>query len=184
MTGNHAPNGWNGPLQAAAAELRRRLKAGEPCRAETLLAAYPALAADEEAALELLYREFVARRQLGEKPDPAERYGRFPHWRDRLERLFLVHEILGPEVEMAESTEPSPSFQGNPCGFERYRAPGKDRPRRHGRGLQGRAVGAGPGGGAQGAAGRCLRRTGRTATLPPRSQDRRPVAACQYRADP
>src|SRR5260221_679226 len=78
-------------LQRACAELERRLRSGQPCTAEDLFAASPGLASDSESALELIYTEFVAREQLGQRPDPDDWYARFPHWKDDLEQLFQVH---------------------------------------------------------------------------------------------
>jgi serine/threonine protein kinase len=75
-------------LEAACAELHRRLRAGQPCRAEDLLAAAPALAADPELAVTLILAEVRLRRRLGEEPVPEEWYARFPQWRDRLEAHF------------------------------------------------------------------------------------------------
>ena len=83
-------------LRRACAELDRRLRAGEVCRAETLLAEQPDLAAEADAAVELIYTEFVVREQLGQQPTPDAWYDRFPQWRPQLERLFHVHRALRP----------------------------------------------------------------------------------------
>jgi serine/threonine protein kinase/tetratricopeptide (TPR) repeat protein len=79
------------PLQEAAAELERRLRAGEAYRVEDLFAAAPALGGDEDAALELIYTEFVLRAELGQRPSPTEYCERFPDRIERLRRLFDVH---------------------------------------------------------------------------------------------
>src|SRR5262249_3963878 len=79
----------------ACMELSWRLRAGEPCRAEDFLDALPTLAAQEDLALELIYREFSLRGQLGQRPE-AEGWGRrFPLWAERLRRLLEVHRELG-----------------------------------------------------------------------------------------
>jgi eukaryotic-like serine/threonine-protein kinase len=65
-------------LRQACAELERRLGGVQPCTAEDLFAAFPALASDSESALELIYTEFVARERLGQRPDPTDWYVRFP----------------------------------------------------------------------------------------------------------
>src|SRR5207253_16252 len=62
--------------------------------ADDVLASSPLIASDPEQALELIYTEFAAREALGERPDPAAWYARFPQWRERLERLFEVHALL------------------------------------------------------------------------------------------
>jgi hypothetical protein len=81
-------------LRQACAELDRRLRAREPCRAERFLAVTPLLASREDWAVELIYTEFVAREELGQRPTPEEYYARFPRWKERLFRLFQVHELL------------------------------------------------------------------------------------------
>ncbi len=82
-------------LRQACAELDRRLRAGTGGRAEELLAEFPALADAPDLAMELIYTEFCIREDLGESPKPEECYARFPHLRDRLQRLLQVHDQLG-----------------------------------------------------------------------------------------
>jgi serine/threonine-protein kinase len=92
-------------LRQACDELDRRLRAGEACDAETLLAAHPALAGQSDAALELIYTEFVVREQLGQRPDAAAWLDRFPQWRPQLEELFQVHRaVCDPGGSAAEAT--------------------------------------------------------------------------------
>jgi eukaryotic-like serine/threonine-protein kinase len=81
-------------LRQACAELDRRLRGGDGCRAEDLLAKHASFAADVDWALELIYTEFLAREELGRRPAAAELYGRFPQWRERLERLLRVHDAF------------------------------------------------------------------------------------------
>src|SRR5437870_4251429 len=83
-------------LRQACAGLDRRLRGGEACGADMLLAASPALAANADLAVELIYTEFVTRQELGQNPSPAEWYQRFPQWQDRLQRLFQVDQLLQP----------------------------------------------------------------------------------------
>jgi serine/threonine protein kinase len=81
-------------LRRACAELERRLRAGEACSAETLFAAYPLLTCQEDFALDLIYTEYITREELGQRLAPEEFYARFPHWRERLERQFSVHQWM------------------------------------------------------------------------------------------
>jgi serine/threonine protein kinase/formylglycine-generating enzyme required for sulfatase activity len=81
-------------LRQACAELERCLRAGEGRCAEDLLAAFPALATHPEAALELIYTEFVVRQQLGQQPQAEAWYARFPQWHEDLRQLFLVHALV------------------------------------------------------------------------------------------
>jgi serine/threonine protein kinase/Flp pilus assembly protein TadD len=81
-------------LRQACAELGQRLRAGERCRAEDLLASFPDVAGDVNASLELIYTEFVVREQLGQHPSTVEWYQRFPQYREDLEELFGVHQLV------------------------------------------------------------------------------------------
>jgi tRNA A-37 threonylcarbamoyl transferase component Bud32 len=101
-------------LQRACAELERRLRGGQPCTAEDLFAVWPALAAAPEPALELVYTEFVVREQLGQRPQPADWYARFPQWRGDLEQLFQVHRAVGSTGRVATlpHTEPATGLAG------------------------------------------------------------------------
>ena len=91
-------------LRQACAELVRRLQAGQPCHAEDFLTTLPASASGDESVLELIYTEYVVREGLGQKPDPAEWYARFPQWRERLERLFHVGELMRAESDSEVAT--------------------------------------------------------------------------------
>ena len=88
------PSTAEGDLRRARAELESDLRADKKCRAEELLVAYPAVAADTDAALELVYTEYVVRDQMGQKPTPDEWYERFPQYRADLEQMFEVHNEL------------------------------------------------------------------------------------------
>ena len=83
-----------GQLRRARAELEAGLRGGADPRAEDLLAAYPAVAADPEAAIELVYTEFVVRQQIGQAPTPADWLARFPQWTTDLQQMFEVHDEL------------------------------------------------------------------------------------------
>jgi WD40 repeat protein/serine/threonine protein kinase len=93
----------------ASAELQRLLRAGAPCRVEDLLAAYPAVAADANSALELIYTEFVVRDQLGQQPQTTDWLARFPQWRDDLAQLFEVHTaVAGASATVGEPRPGAP----------------------------------------------------------------------------
>src|SRR5262249_6137433 len=102
-----------GQLAAARAEIERRLRGGEPCTAADLLAAFPAVAADKTAALELIYTEFVIREELGQRPSADEWYTRFPEWEADLRELFEVNAHLraaaaGPPPAVWDSAATAP----------------------------------------------------------------------------
>lgn len=85
-------------LRQACAELSRGLRARAGMNAEFFLQAFPALGTQAELGVELVYTEFITREALGHNPRPEEWYSRFPQWRERLERLFKVHHLLGDAV--------------------------------------------------------------------------------------
>ena len=60
-------------LRAACAQLRHDLRNGQTCRSEDLLQQFPELAVHPEAALELVYTEFVVREELGQQSSLAQR---------------------------------------------------------------------------------------------------------------
>ncbi|HZU38081.1 MAG TPA: protein kinase, partial [Gemmataceae bacterium] len=95
-------------LRQACTELDRRLRRGEPCRAEHLFASLPNLAHAEESALELIYTEFVIREELGEQVSAGEFFRRFPQWHDALVRQFEVHAALhDTNLSRASPTAPT-----------------------------------------------------------------------------
>jgi serine/threonine-protein kinase len=126
--GDHAEQ----QLRRACAELEGRLRAGEDCRAEDWLAAYPELAGRAEHALELVYAEFVIREQLGQRPQPAAWYARFPQWHQDLQQLFHVHQLVrskaypGPDLARSGTeirtpggvVKAGPLPAGCPAGYE------------------------------------------------------------------
>src|SRR5690242_3406427 len=63
-----------------AVDQRERWQTGERIPAEVYLQRYPALQADVEKALELVYGEFLLREGLGETPTPEEYAQRFPQY--------------------------------------------------------------------------------------------------------
>lgn len=80
-------------LRRACAELHSGLR-NQSARVEQFLSDYPAIAAEPDHAIELIFSEFVTRESLGEQPQPNEYYTRFPQYRERLERLFQVDDLL------------------------------------------------------------------------------------------
>jgi WD40 repeat protein/tRNA A-37 threonylcarbamoyl transferase component Bud32/Flp pilus assembly protein TadD len=86
-------------LARACAELERRLRSGEESRAEELLAAFPDLAAHTNAALELIYTEFIVRQDLGQRPVADDWLARFPQWRAELEQVFQVHRYASAQAK-------------------------------------------------------------------------------------
>ena len=59
-------------LSEASAQLSQKLRAGDQCATEDMLAEFPAITADNDSALELIYTEFVVREQLGQRPSAED----------------------------------------------------------------------------------------------------------------
>jgi serine/threonine protein kinase/tetratricopeptide (TPR) repeat protein len=84
-------DGLAGPALALRLEQARRWRQGDRAPAEDYLARHPALAADAEYALEVIYGELLLREEQGERPSPDEFLARFPHLAPQLRRLLEVH---------------------------------------------------------------------------------------------
>jgi serine/threonine-protein kinase len=116
-------------LQFACAELKRRLAAGEACRAEEYLSAFPTLTEQAEWAVELIYAEWETRRQLGQEPSPQEWLERFPRWREQLRPVLEVEALLASTPsEDATAPEQSPATPREPRTGSGDARGGGDRP--------------------------------------------------------
>ena len=72
MDNGSLPHELESQLRDACAELDRRLRQGVECRAEQWLQQDANLASHPEAAVELIYTEFVTRESLGQQPSTAD----------------------------------------------------------------------------------------------------------------
>jgi serine/threonine-protein kinase len=109
-----------GELDAAelAAVLRvdqgERWRAGDPVPAESYLRDFPVLGQDGEAALDLVYHEFLLREEGGGAPDLDEYQRRFPQLAEPLRRQVELHRALNlpsrddspPTCAVAAPTDP------------------------------------------------------------------------------
>ncbi len=80
---------------------------GERPLAEELLARNPELQSDPAAVVDLVYHEFLLRRELGESPAAADFIERFPEQSETLERQFAVEEVMGAEAEVVVRDPPT-----------------------------------------------------------------------------
>jgi WD40 repeat protein len=96
----HAFLAGAGPLapdQVAAVllvEQRERWRRGQRPVVETYLTEYAQLHTDPEAAVDLIYGEFLLRVEFGDKPTVAEYKRRFPAYADWLDRQIALFELL------------------------------------------------------------------------------------------
>jgi hypothetical protein len=72
-----------------------RWHAGECLAVEDYFARHPVVGADPEAALLLVYGEFLVREERGEKPSPGEYISRFPHCAAALCLQLDFHAAIG-----------------------------------------------------------------------------------------
>jgi hypothetical protein len=128
---------------------RERWQTGERIVAETYLQRYPALGADLQNTLDLVYGEFLLQEELGEGPTLQEYAQRFPHYADSLKLQIELHQAMAPDWELDPAVtrrplgaatgltgrDAGPSGRTNRTDGERLRHPGHVGPRRHGRGL-------------------------------------------------
>jgi serine/threonine-protein kinase len=77
---------------------RQRWQAGERVTAEDYLRRYPAVAADPDGALDLVYAEFLLREGLGERPSAEEYRRRFPDHADTLQAQIDMHRALAADT--------------------------------------------------------------------------------------
>lgn len=109
LTSVIAPVGTETLLRQACDELERRIRTGEPARVEELLARHPGLGNDPEQALDLIYIEYAARKELGESPSREEYTARFPQWTALLERQFQFEEFIDEAMSPIPASSPSAS---------------------------------------------------------------------------
>jgi serine/threonine protein kinase len=81
-------------VEVLRVERRRRWQTGDHVLAEAYFQRYPALAADPDRALEVVYHEILLRDELNDEPRLEEYQVRFPQLAPLLDRLFQVHRYL------------------------------------------------------------------------------------------
>jgi serine/threonine protein kinase len=102
------------PISLAAVlcvELRERWRKRERIPAEYYLRAYPAVLQDREAALDIVYCEFLVRDGLGEAPSPAEYAARFPELEPELGNQIGMHRAMEPSTSVTSTVRIEPDAQ-------------------------------------------------------------------------
>jgi predicted Ser/Thr protein kinase len=85
------------PAEVAALlrlDQRQRWQRGERVRAENYLRRHPAVAADPDSAIDLIYGEFLLRERLGERPTADEYPARFPAHAGTLRAQIELHAAM------------------------------------------------------------------------------------------
>jgi hypothetical protein len=111
-SGAAAPAG----VSALRADQFARWGRGERLRVEEYLTRHPALAADAEVVLDLLYGELLLREHTGEAPHLDGDLERFSQLAEQLRRQFAVHQALACDTRSGEgpATPASPPLP-DPC---------------------------------------------------------------------
>jgi eukaryotic-like serine/threonine-protein kinase len=98
------------PIALLQTDQRQRWQRGERVPVETYLERCPALGADPDSLLDLIYNEMVLREEAGATPRFPEYCQRFPHLEAQIRLLFEVHEVL--ESDRLEKTNLVPAGGG------------------------------------------------------------------------
>src|SRR5262249_27302149 len=80
---------------------RERWQTGECILAEAYLASYPAVGADPERAVDLVYGEFLLREELGEKPTREEYAARFPRYAAQFRLQIELHRAMESDAPIS-----------------------------------------------------------------------------------
>ena len=116
------------PAQLAAVlrvDQRQRWQAGERVPAEVYLERHPELEKDTEAAIDVVFHEYLLRERLGDRPDAAELPGRFPRHAAVLRAQIELHLAVAADALQTAVAPPPPDGPsrrgGLPEVFGRYR---------------------------------------------------------------
>ena len=89
--------------------LERYLHAGEENAVEKVLSQRPSVADDEDWVVELIYIEYLIRKEEGDSPAVHEYVNRFPDYEARLQRVFSIDATLVTEQNLTQlNTDSSP----------------------------------------------------------------------------
>jgi serine/threonine-protein kinase len=88
---------------------RGRWRSGEPVPAEDYLRRHPAIAADPELAVDLIFNELLLREGLGERPEADEYLRRFPAYVDLLRPQIDLHRALVTNPDDGARSSPPPA---------------------------------------------------------------------------
>ncbi len=86
--------------ERVAGEMSAAWSIGRRRPAEDFLAGFPELVAHPEAASRVIYEEYCLREGLGQEPDSAELFRRFPQWSEHLRILLDCHDLIRPRAPL------------------------------------------------------------------------------------
>jgi serine/threonine-protein kinase len=102
-------------LALLQAHQRRGWRRGERPLVEAYLVLHPAIQADAETVLDLIYTEILAREEAGESPRLEEYLGRFPQLEPQLRRQFEVEQALGSGASTLVARGVTRTGRGDPA---------------------------------------------------------------------
>jgi hypothetical protein len=91
---------------------RSRWRAGDLLPAEDYLRRHPAVAAEAELAVDLVFNEYLLREGLGQRPDADEYLRRFPAYAGLLRQQIDLHRALGTSPDAATLAPREPGGDG------------------------------------------------------------------------
>jgi eukaryotic-like serine/threonine-protein kinase len=97
-------------------QFEAQLRGGQAVRCENVFAMHPWLLTNAEVAMDLVYTEYVTRREVGQLPSQDEYFARFPDWREQLKHQFELDALLVDSPTMFEESvpvEPPPETVSN-----------------------------------------------------------------------
>jgi serine/threonine protein kinase len=116
-------------LDQALDDQRSSWNRDEPNSVEFYIAQVPPLRHDVDAILDLIYQEYIIRRERAENPDPAEFCTRFPDVAEPLMLQFGVHAAIEPTTERRGHSVPASNAMPEPLeeigGYEIMRVLGR-----------------------------------------------------------
>ena len=95
-------------LEVLRVDQRHRWQGGWPVPASSYFDEYPALQRDPEAALDLIWSEYLIRESLGQAPDLEEYVRAFPSYEGSLRRQHDVHRWIERSGDSGSPGDPNP----------------------------------------------------------------------------
>lgn len=96
-------------LRQACSQVASLVSQGAVQPAMQVLQQFPKLAADEEAAIEIIYTEYQTLDELGRRPGVDQWLDGYPEHRARLQRLVQLHDLLDESAEAQVTRSPAAS---------------------------------------------------------------------------
>jgi eukaryotic-like serine/threonine-protein kinase len=100
-------------------DLENRIRSGEMLQCEAYFEEYRSLFTDPNSAIDLIFTEYMARIEVGDRPSVDEYLQRFPQFKTQLEQQFQLAELLDEPV--VSCLEPPTGELGSTAPVSRFR---------------------------------------------------------------